>query len=135
MRERLTGLARALRRRETSSEEKLWLALRNRQLDGWKFKRQVPRGPYIVDFLCADASLVIEIDGIQHQEAVQVARDDERAAYLAREGLRLIRFTNSDVLENLDGVLDEIYMALGQTSAPPTTRPKRAATGAKDSAP
>ena len=145
MRERMTSLARSLRRRETNSEEKLWLALRNRKLDGWKFRRQVPRGPYIVDFLCADASLVIEIDGIQHDESGNRIRDERRSAYLRTGGLRVLRFSNSDVLENLEGVLDEIYVALGKTSAPQPVRtrredptsaaPMRAETGAKDSAP
>jgi len=118
MRERMTGLARSLRKRETNSEEKLWLAIRNRQIDGWKFKRQVPRGPYVVDFLCFEAGLVIEIDGIQHETENAIVRDASRTAYLIESGLRVLRFTNSDVLDNLDGVLNEIYRLLGEQPAP-----------------
>ena len=118
MRERLTELARSLRKRETSSEEKLWLALRNRQLDGWKFKRQAPRGPFITDFYCAEAQLVIEVDGSQHQESRNQIRDAERSRFLESEGLRVLRFTNSDILDNIEGVLEEIYLALGQQAAP-----------------
>ena len=118
MREKLTRLARALRQSETSSEEKLWLALRNRQIDGWKFKRQAPRGPYIVDFMCLDAHLVIEVDGIQHEEPGARARDAQRTSVLHSQGLHVLRFSNSDVIDNPDGVLDEIYRALGERPAP-----------------
>ncbi|MDX2156931.1 MAG: DUF559 domain-containing protein [Hyphomicrobiaceae bacterium] len=119
MRERLTQLARGLRQRETSSEEKLWLALRNRQIDGWRFKRQAPCGRYVLDFYWAEAQLVIEVDGSQHMEPQHESRDSERTRHLESSGLRVLRFTNSDVLDNLEGVLDEIYLALGQRSAPP----------------
>lgn len=117
MRLRLTSFARALRRQETNAELLLWKELRNRQIDGWKFKRQVPHGRYVLDFFCADASLVIEVDGYQHFEE-RGARDVERTAYLEGEGLRVLRLGNSDVLDNMDGSLEAIYLALGQRPAP-----------------
>ena len=118
MRERLTPMARSLRRRETNSEEKLWHELRGRNLDGWKFKRQAPRGPYVVDFLCVDARLVIEIDGIQHNDPKPRMLDARRTHFLKRQVLRVLRFSNSDVLDKIEGVLDEIYRALGEAPAP-----------------
>ena len=86
-------------------------------MDGWKFKRQVPRGRYVLDFFCADAALVVEVDGFQHME-VRAADDAERTSYLEREGLSVLRLTNTDVLDNMDGTLETIYLALGQRSAP-----------------
>jgi len=118
MRQRLTNVARALRKQETNSEQKLWRELRGRQLDGWKFKRQVPRGRFVVDFLCLEAGLVIEIDGAQHLEPHAMARDELRTRSLKAMGLRVLRVTNSEVLENLDGVLDSIYSSLGERTAP-----------------
>ena len=117
MRQRLTSFARALRRQETNAEQQLWKELRNRQVDGWKFKRQVPHGRYILDFFCVDAALVIEVDGFQHVEE-RVAHDVERTAYLEGEGVRVLRLTNSDVLDNMDGALETIYLALGKRPAP-----------------
>jgi very-short-patch-repair endonuclease len=118
MRQRLTGIARSLRRRETIAEERLWRELRNRQLAGWKFKRQVPRGRYVLDFFCADAGLVIEVDGFQHTDAAVALKDAERTGYLESEGLRVLRFTNADVSDNLDGCIEEIFLRLGQQQAP-----------------
>ncbi|MFA6140360.1 MAG: DUF559 domain-containing protein [Hyphomicrobium sp.] len=117
MRQRLTKFARALRRQETNAEQRLWRELRNRQMDGWKFKRQAPHGQYVLDFFCADAALVIEVDGYQHMEA-RAEDDAERTSYLESDGLRVLRLTNSDVLDNMDGTLETIYLALGQRSAP-----------------
>lgn len=117
MRRHLTALARTLRRRETNAEERLWRELRGRRLGGWKFKRQVPCGRYILDFYCADAGLVIEVDGFQHLEET-AAYDTERTKFLKSEGLRVLRLTNADVVDNLDGSLEEIFLALGQQPAP-----------------
>ncbi len=82
--------ARDLRRRDTDAEARLWNALRAGRLGGWKWKRQVPFGPYILDFLCRDAALVLEVDGGQHAD--QVAYDARRTVYLERAGLRVLRF-------------------------------------------
>jgi very-short-patch-repair endonuclease len=117
LRQRLTSFARALRRRETNAERLLWMELRNRQIDGWKFKRQVPHGRYVLDFFCSDAGLVIEVDGFQHVEQ-RTDYDAERTAYLESEGLRVLRLGNSDVLDNMNGSLETIYLALGQSPAP-----------------
>jgi very-short-patch-repair endonuclease len=103
--------ARRLRREDTAAEARLWGALRDRRLGGWRWKRQVPRGPYIVDFYCADAALVVELDGGQHAE--QIDYDARRTAFLEELGLRVLRFWNSQVLENSDGVCVAILDACG----------------------
>ena len=118
MRSGLVALARGLRRSETAAEQKLWSELRNRQIDGWKFKRQVPFGRYALDFFCYDARLAIEVDGATHSEANEIARDQERTAFLEGNGVRVLRFWSCDVEDNIDGVLEAIYLELGQQSAP-----------------
>ena len=110
-RNELTARARGLRVDQTLAERRLWARLRNRQLGGWKWKRQAPRGPFIVDFLCADAGLVVEIDGDSH--ATTVGYDARRTEYLQGLGLRVLRFWNGDVATNLDGVCDDILAACG----------------------
>src|SRR5690242_9947577 len=96
--ERSLERARALRRRSTDSERRLWHWLRNRQIDGVKFRRQVAIGPYVVDFLAAAHRLVIEIDGGQH--ATQEAYDLRRTRWLEEQGYRVIRFWSNEVLTN-----------------------------------
>jgi very-short-patch-repair endonuclease len=96
--------ARRLRRRMTDAERKLWFELRDRRLMGLKFKRQVPRGGYIVDFLCVEAGLVVEVDGGQHAEE-RADHDRVRTAHLEHEGLKVLRFWNNDVLTNMEAVL------------------------------
>jgi len=103
--------ARALRRGDTGAEARLWNALRARRLGGWKWRRQVPNGPFILDFLCVEAGLVVELDGGQHAE--QAAYDARRTAYLERQGLQVLRFWNSDVLTNRDGACLTILEACG----------------------
>jgi very-short-patch-repair endonuclease len=100
--------ARALRRAATEAEMRLWSVLRNRGV-GAKFRRQVPLGPFVADFACASARLVIELDGGQHAESV---RDARRDAWLAAEGWTVVRYWNSDVMTNLDGVLADILRRL-----------------------
>ena len=99
--------ARRLRRDSTKAEQILWRQLRNRQLDGFKFRRQVTVGPYIVDFVCAEAHLAVEADGGQHT----ATSDSRRSAFLEALGLRVIRFWNNDILENPEGVLETILAA------------------------
>ncbi len=96
-------LARQLRRQMTPAERVLWEQLRNHRLDGYKFRRQHPIGPFIVDFCSPALCLVVEIDGDIHDE--QPDRDLERAAYLAVHGYQVIRFRNEEVLQRLDWVL------------------------------
>jgi adenine-specific DNA-methyltransferase len=103
--------AQALRRDATDAEARLWRALRGRRLGGWKWRRQVPRGPYFVDFLCAEAALVVEVDGGQHAE--RIAYDDRRTRCLETLGLRVLRFWNAEVLANCDGVCLTILQACG----------------------
>ena len=89
----------------TDAELRLWRLLRHRRLNGIKFRRQVPIGPYIVDFLCAGAKLIVEADGSQHAES---HRDKMRDAYLASQGWRVLRFWNNEVLGNRESVLETI---------------------------
>lgn len=103
--------ARELRCDDTDAEARLWNALRGRRLCGWRWRRQAPFGPFYLDFLSVEAKLVIEVDGSQHAD--NAAYDARRTAYLQRAGLRVIRFGNSDVLTNLDGVCRAIIGACG----------------------
>ena len=117
MRVQLTSSARSLRQRTTEAERKLWSRLRDHRLMGFKFKRQAPRGRYVVDFLCVEAKLVVEVDVSQHADKGNEA-DRRRTAELEREGLTVLRFWNIDVLKNLDGVLTLIAETLSQRSSP-----------------
>ena len=102
--------ARALRANQTEAETRLWRLLRDRRLAGAKFRRQVPIGPYIADFACLAAKLIVEVDGGQHAE--NAAADAARTAWLEEQGFRVLRFWNNDALANSDGVLEEILAAL-----------------------
>ena len=110
-------LARRLRRDQTDVERKLWYALRNRRFAGFKFRRQQPVGPYVVDFVCFDAGLVVELDGSQHGLPENVAADEARTAWLASQGFRVKRYGNHELNENLDGVLDDIYRIVRRVDA------------------
>ena len=112
--------SRELRYHSTDAERKLWSSLRNRQLAGVRFNRQVPIGPYICDFVARSARLIIEIDGGQH--AVQHGYDKDRTEFLRAKGYRVIRFGNSDVLENAEGVLTTIAAALDDRPSPNPSR-------------
>jgi very-short-patch-repair endonuclease len=101
--------ARSLRRDMTSAERKLWRALRGHGLAGLHFRRQAPCGPYIADFLCHAARLVVEVDGATHSTDDEIARDRRRDAWFAENGFRVLRFTNAEVYDNLDGVLETIF--------------------------
>src|SRR5256885_16739453 len=96
------GVERRLRSHQTDAERKLWFAVRDRRLGAFKFVRQEAIGPFIVDFVCRDKNLIIEVDGGQHAES---ARDRRRDAYLVSEGYRVLRVWNNDVLANREGVL------------------------------
>jgi len=99
--------ARELRHGQTPSEQKLWQALRGRGAGGLKFRRQVPFGSYIVDFYCAEAKMVVEVDGDVHES--QVEYDAERTRWLESMGLKVMRVRNEDVMFRLEAVLDEIW--------------------------
>lgn len=107
----LTPLARKLRKEMTPAERLLWSRLRDRRLAGFKFRRQVPVGPYIVDFLCAEARVIVEIDGGQHNFPDARAQDQERTRFLEAKGYKVLRFWNNEVLGNLEGVLTVILEA------------------------
>jgi very-short-patch-repair endonuclease len=109
--ERLSRYARRLRRSQTDAERKLWSRLRDRRLNGARFRRQHPIGPYIADFCCTEAKLVVELDGGQH--AVRKRSDAERTAFLAGQGYRVLRFWDNEALTNMEGVLLRIIEALG----------------------
>ena len=121
MRHKITT-ARTLRHNSTDAERRLWYYLRNRQLDGYRFRRQVPLGRYIVDFACIESKLIVELDGGQHAE--QMAEDAERTNYLARGGLRVVRFWNDDVLIRTESVLERILVALREASPHPSPLPQ-----------
>jgi very-short-patch-repair endonuclease len=104
--------ARSLRRNETAAEIKLWEALRGRRLHGFKFVRQLPVGPYVVDFACRSRMLIVEVDGATHGEDHEVAHDARRTAFLEAQGWRVLRVWNAEVFENLVGVCDGILLAL-----------------------
>ena len=112
--------SRQLRRDSTPAERKLWAVLRGASLDGFKFRRQQRLGPYFGDFVCQSLRLVIEIDGDTHDGARAQARDARRTAFLEHEGYRVIRFTNADVMKNLDGVVGAIRSALQADSPSPS---------------
>ena len=105
-----THRARRLRTDAPDVEQKLWSALRNRQLAGAKFRRQVPIDRYFADFVCVEAKLIVELDGSQH--ATQVVYDEERTAALEAAGWRVIRFWNNDVIDNIEGVAAAILAEL-----------------------
>ena len=102
----LTKTARILRRNSTDAERKLWYSIKSRQIEGFKFRRQQPIGSYIVDFICFEKSLIIELDGGQH--TVNREKDIERDNWLIKKGFHVSRFWNNDVLSNHEGVLSEI---------------------------
>ena len=106
-----TATARRLRANPTEVEKRLWLRLRDRGLLGLKFRRQVPLGPFVADFVCANHGIIVELDGGQHS-AIDVA-DRRRTAWLESRGWRVIRFWNNEVNENIDGVLQMIASACG----------------------
>lgn len=117
-----TEFARHLRRNMTDAEREIWHHLRNRAFLGHKFRRQYPVGPYIVDFACPARGLVVELDGGQHDAAVDAAR----TRYLERCGYRVLRFWNNDVFEQQVAVLAAIFDALGHATPPQPPARRRA---------
>ncbi|WP_375404755.1 endonuclease domain-containing protein [uncultured Sphingomonas sp.] len=97
-----------LRRERTEVEERFWQRVRDRRLEGYKFRFQSTVGPFVADFLCVDAKLIVELDGSQHDEIV----DARRTAYLERCGYLVLRFWNNEVTQNMDGVLTVVLDAL-----------------------
>ncbi len=112
----LTSRARTLRQQATEAESVLWKHLRGRRLNGYKFRRQVVIEPYIVDFVCLEARLIVEADGGQH--AGQTEYDARRTARLESMGYRLMRFWNHEILAELYSVLGQIESALIEAPSP-----------------
>jgi len=108
VRRQISPHAAELRKNPTDAERKFWPAVRNRQIDGHKFRFQATIEPFIVDFLCVEAMLIVELDGGQHNEQA----DASRTRFLERQGYRVLRFWNNDVLENLEGVIEVVRVAL-----------------------
>ena len=100
--------ARRLRKDMTRAESLLWRALRGHRLAGWHIRRQAPCGPYIADFLCVKARLVIEVDGATHSRPYEVRRDARRDAWFAANGYRVLRLLNADIYENFEGAIETI---------------------------
>jgi very-short-patch-repair endonuclease len=110
--ERFKARARSLRASQTSAEAKLWRALRNRRLARWKFRRQHPIDRYVVDFVTLDGKLVVEVDGVTHAEPSEIIRDEARTRVLESCGFLVVRVSNTDVYDNLEGVLEMIETSL-----------------------
>jgi very-short-patch-repair endonuclease len=117
---RMTLVARKLRRQGTRGEQVLWEELRDRRLQGRKFRRQQPVGPFVLDFYCKSERLTVEIDGPVHAE--QVEADAERQRLLESLGLRFLRISDQQVLSDLDGVLATISAAFREAASPPTAK-------------
>ncbi|HEX8325406.1 MAG TPA: DUF559 domain-containing protein [Tepidisphaeraceae bacterium] len=106
---KLLPFAREMREAPSEAEQKLWQCLRNRQLEGLRFRRQLPIGPFIADFACEACKLIVEVDGLQHDDAVQY--DRHRSNELGRMGWRVLRSFAGDVLKDIGGVLQTIVVA------------------------
>jgi very-short-patch-repair endonuclease len=102
----ITKIAKNLRKKSTDAERKLWAHLRAKRLEGYKFRRQEPIGNYVVDFVCFENRVVIEIDGSQH--ATEKEKDSKRSKWLESRGFKVLRFWNNEVLRNIEGVLQVI---------------------------
>jgi very-short-patch-repair endonuclease len=111
--------ARLLRHRSTDAERRLWYFVRNRQLDGCRFRRQAPLGRYVADFVCVERRLVVELDGSQHADEAE--RDAARTRSLEDAGFVVLRFWNNDVFGNVEGVLEVIirHLVARATPSPP----------------
>ena len=104
--------SRNLRKNMTDVERILWAKVRSRQLQGFRFRRQHPIGKYIVDFVCLELKLIIELDGGQHMNQQQYVTN--RSQWLQKNGFKTVRFWNNDILDNLDGIMETICMHLPQ---------------------
>ena len=112
--------AKTLRTNQTEAEQRLWYHLRAHRFMGLKFKRQKPMGRYIVDFVCMERQLIIELDGGQHAE--QMAYDQHRDAWLRSQGYTVLRFWNNEVMHQLEDVLEQIRNTISLSPSPSPTR-------------
>jgi very-short-patch-repair endonuclease len=109
--------ARHLRKNQTDAERALWSHLRLRQIEGFRFRRQQSIGPYIVDFFCPEAKLIVEVDGGQHADRIE--EDTERTEWLEFRGYKVVRYWNNEVLRNIDGVITDLQSHLPGPHPPP----------------
>ena len=116
-----SSLAKTLRRKQTDTERYLWRQLRAKQIKGLKFRRQVPIGPYIVDFVCFEKKLIIECDGGQHSERIN--EDTKRDTWLQRKGFKVLRFWNNEIIQKRQSVLDHIFQVCDEKSPSPSSPP------------
>ena len=126
------AFARRLRKELSDAEQKVWKHLRSRRFEGYKFRRQHPIGRYVADFRCIDRRLVIELDGGQHAEEMNLQKDSERTVYLNQKGFHVLRFWDNEVLNNTDTVLGQTFDWLDVTPSPQPS-PSEEGEGVKES--
>ena len=119
--------SRQLRKNMTPQERKLWDIIKNRQFFGYRFRRQFPLSQYIVDFICREKKIIIEIDGGQHNEIKNIQYDNKRTEYLISEGYKVLRFWNNDIDKNIVGVYEKLkeVFEIGKNITPPQPSPSR----------
>jgi very-short-patch-repair endonuclease len=115
----LIRIARMLRKRDSWAEKLLWRWLRDRRFSGYKFRREYPFGPYVLDFFCVEANLDIELDGFQHGLPGQVEKDAKRDAWLQAQGIKVLRFWNSRARREAQAIRDTIWHALQERAPHP----------------
>jgi len=113
MKDRRKTISRVLRKNQTPQEGKLWYNLRNKQLYNLKFRRQVKFGSYVADFCCPSKKIVIEIDGGQHNEDLNIEKDKVKQKFIEKQGYKVLRYWNNDVDDNLEGVVEDILRNCG----------------------
>ena len=113
---RLRERRRALRANSTPAEQKMWRIVRDRRLGGFKFRRQHGIGPFVLDFYCSEAKLAVELNGSVHDNPARAEYDGERQEYLAALGLRVVRFSNGEVLREPNRIAESLMMILSQES-------------------
>jgi very-short-patch-repair endonuclease len=114
----LAQFARQLRVNQTDCEQLLWQKLRSRQIANLKFRRQFPCPPYVLDFYCAELKLAIELDGGQHYETSGLIHDQRRTRYLNQKGIEVVRFSNLEVIQQMDDVLEQIIRIAANQKMP-----------------
>lgn len=112
----LRKFSRSLRRSQTEAEKKLWNCLRSGRFLGFKFRRQLPLGPYITDFCCLEKRLVVELDGSQH--AADSKKDSERTKFLEKEGFQVVRIWDNEALANIEAVLEYLKKYIEKSPSP-----------------
>ncbi len=117
--------ARELRRKQTDAEKFVWRQLRGRRFAGFKFRRQVPLGNYIVDFVCFEGRLIVELDGGQHNESGHRTYDEQRDGWLRAQGFKVVRFWNHEVFTEWEVIEEVIWRELQRAPSPPAPLPPR----------